>query len=256
MILKESKEERERGGDGQNSKVASTRQSEAVPEKCRDRHYLTISTAHLDHLLGLEQQATHRLDYTHHHTIIYVDIATTKQSLPRRKECGPLYAINTMVHFAPAFHFPTCRHLYSVSTAFSLSFCSLVMENCRDIRDHHPYMKNIPYLSGEGRRDIAPDTRALNWLEDDFAQEVLEDILGDDGEKGGQTGNEKTREGKDCIPLTYRVGEGGVVLLLDIRKSGFLLSLLPFLNLLPPSLTHASFLPSFFFLQDVVVLLC
>ncbi|KAI5242802.1 hypothetical protein E4T43_04542 [Aureobasidium subglaciale] len=79
-------------------------------------------------------------------------------------------------------------------------------------------LKNIPYLSGEGRRDIAPDTRALNWMEDEFAPEVWKDILGDDGEKEGQTGNEKTREGKDCVPLTYRVGEGGVVLLLDIRK--------------------------------------
>ncbi|THX67415.1 hypothetical protein D6D05_09835 [Aureobasidium pullulans] len=76
-------------------------------------------------------------------------------------------------------------------------------------------LKQLPYLCGADRKELAPFTRALNYLNDDFAVEVWKDPFGlsEEGEKvQGYLGN--------CIPLTYCAGEEyGWLLLLDLHTN-------------------------------------
>jgi len=102
-------------------------------------------------------------------------------------------------------HTPSPSLLSSWKTA---GMSNLVMET----------LKQLPYLCGAERKELAPSTRALNYLDDDFAVEIWKDPFGlsEEGEKvQGYLGN--------CIPLTYCAGEEyGWLLLLDLHTSMYL----------------------------------
>ncbi|THY39211.1 hypothetical protein D6C97_10377, partial [Aureobasidium pullulans] len=111
-----------------------------------------------------------------------------------------LHPLSTKISQPP--HTPSPSILSSAKTA---GMPNLVMET----------LKQIPYLCGAERKELAPFTRALNYLDDDFAVEVWKDPFGlsEEGEKvQGYLGN--------CIPLTYCAGEEyGWLLLLDLHTN-------------------------------------
>ncbi|THX16105.1 hypothetical protein D6D13_01916 [Aureobasidium pullulans] len=108
------------------------------------------------------------------------------------------HPLSTNISLPP--HTPSPSILSSWKTA---GMSNLVMET----------LKQLPYLCGAERKELAPFTRALNYLDDDFAVEVWKDPFGlsEEGEKvEGYLGN--------CIPLTCCAGEEyGWLLLLDLH---------------------------------------
>lgn len=85
-------------------------------------------------------------------------------------------------------------------------------------------LKQLPYLSGEGSREIAPDTRALDYLNaESEAMDVWKDPF-----CLSEEGKEKT-EGYlgSAIPLTSCIGKDGWLLLLDLDTSMYFFFFFP-----------------------------
>lgn len=77
-------------------------------------------------------------------------------------------------------------------------------------------LKQLPYLSGQGSKEVAPDTRALDYLDvEGEAMDVWKDPF-----CLSEQGAEKV-EGylKNAIPLTSCIGRDGWLLLLDLDTS-------------------------------------
>jgi hypothetical protein len=77
-------------------------------------------------------------------------------------------------------------------------------------------LKQLPFLSGQGNREVAPDTRALDYLNaESEALDVWKDpfCLSQEGKEKveGYLGN--------AIPLTSCIGRDGWLLLLDLDTS-------------------------------------
>lgn len=75
-------------------------------------------------------------------------------------------------------------------------------------------LSQLPYLCGDEGREIAPDTKHLNYLEDDIALDVWKDPF-------GLSTRKETVEGYlgDAVILTDCGGQGGWFLVLDINTS-------------------------------------
>lgn len=83
-------------------------------------------------------------------------------------------------------------------------------------------LKQLPFLSGDENREVAPDTRALDYLNaEGEAVEVWKDPF-----CLSEKGKERT-EGylKNAIPLTSCIGRDGWLLLLDLDTSMYLMFL-------------------------------
>lgn len=65
-------------------------------------------------------------------------------------------------------------------------------------------ISQLPYLYNDERRELAPDTKHLNYLEDDFALDVWENPF-------GLSTRKETIEGYlgDAVLLTDCSGQGG-----------------------------------------------
>jgi len=92
-------------------------------------------------------------------------------------------------------------------------------------------LKRLPYLSSQsssGSKEIAPDTLALNYLdEDDDAVEVWKDpfCLAPNKSKDGameRAGKQQQGYLGNAIPLTSCIGINGCLLLLDLDSSTYL----------------------------------
>lgn len=92
-------------------------------------------------------------------------------------------------------------------------------------------LKRLPYLSsqgGKGNREIAPDTLALNYLDEDGdAVEVWRNpfCLSSNEIKGNSVDGEEKRQQQgylgNAIPLTSCIGVEGCLLLLDLDSSTY-----------------------------------
>jgi hypothetical protein len=95
----------------------------------------------------------------------------------------------------------------------------------------------LPYLSGTGNKEIAPDTLVSDYLDEDSdAVQVWKDPI---CLTSSSTGEEKVKQQgylSNAIPLTSCIGVNGSLLLLDLDSS---------MSLFSPSLLSSSILPSY-----------
>lgn len=92
-------------------------------------------------------------------------------------------------------------------------------------------LKRLPYLSGDGSREIAPDTLALDYLDEDGdAVDVWRDpfcLTSEAREEKGEGRDAAEGKGKqqgylkNAIPLTSCIGVDGCLLLLDLDSSTY-----------------------------------
>jgi hypothetical protein len=95
-------------------------------------------------------------------------------------------------------------------------------------------LKRLPFLSGEGSREIAPDTLALDYLDEDGnAVDVWRDPFcltatkTKKEEEGGEVKAKQQGYLKNAIPLTSCIGVDGCLLLLDLDSSTYPIPILP-----------------------------
>jgi hypothetical protein len=93
-------------------------------------------------------------------------------------------------------------------------------------------LKRLPYLSGNGSKEIAPDTLALDYLDEDGgAIDVWKDpfclTANPTKTEAGEGRTEETGKQsgylENAIPLTSCIGVDGCLLLLDLDSSTYLL---------------------------------